>query len=284
MLTVLDIIRRSASFFEERGVPDPRLDAELLVGHALGMRRLDLYLQFDRPLEESALETIRPLVRRRGAREPLQHILGEVEFDELAIAVDGRALIPRPETEELLHACLARLPAPPASVLDLGSGSGALALALARRFPKAAVHAVEADADALDLARENAGRNALSERVRFHRGDWFEALEGLGPFQMIVANPPYLTDEEMRSAQPEVREHEPAGALSGGADGMDALRPLARGAPAWLAPGGMLALETGITHHPALAEEAAAAGLESPESLDDSNRRPRFFFAWKPRG
>ncbi|HEY5552102.1 MAG TPA: HemK/PrmC family methyltransferase, partial [Opitutaceae bacterium] len=158
MLTVLDIIRRTTEFFQTKGIETPRLDAELLLSHSLWMKRMELYLQFERPLTDAELEKLRALVRRRGTREPLQHIVGDLEFANVVLKTDRRALIPRPETEELVEHIASELTAPPARIADLGTGSGAIALALADRFPEASVTAVEISEDAAALARENAAR------------------------------------------------------------------------------------------------------------------------------
>src|SRR4051812_20538464 len=189
MLTVLEIIKRTTEFFEKRGVESARLNSELLIGHALGLKRMQLYMQFERPLTEADLEKIRPLVKRRGGREPLQYILGECDFSGLKLKVDRRALIPRPETEYLIELITARCTEPPATILDLGTGSGAIALALAKSFPAAVVTAVDRSVDALALARENATATGFGERVKFVESDWFSALGVDEKFQLIVANP-----------------------------------------------------------------------------------------------
>src|SRR4051812_45378381 len=175
MLTVLDVVKKTTTFFADKNIESPRLNAELLIGHALGLKRMQLYLQFERPLTEAELEKIRPLVKRRSNREPLQHIIGEVEFLSLKLKVDRRALIPRPETEHLIELLAKELPAPPASILDLGTGSGAIALALAAKYPAAAVTGVDLSPQALALAQENAALTGLDARVKFIESDWFTA-------------------------------------------------------------------------------------------------------------
>ncbi|HYP16308.1 MAG TPA: HemK/PrmC family methyltransferase, partial [Opitutus sp.] len=165
MLTVLEIVRKTTEFFAAKGVENPRLNAELIVGHGLGLKRMQLYLQFERPLTDADLEKIRPLVRRRAQHEPLQYVLGETEFFGLRLKTDRRALIPRPETELLVELVIARAPANTAAILDLGTGTGAIALALAKQFPEAAVTAVDKSADALALAEENAAATQLAGRV-----------------------------------------------------------------------------------------------------------------------
>jgi release factor glutamine methyltransferase len=280
MLTVLEIIKRTTEFFEKRGVESARLNAELLIGHALGLKRMALYLQFERPLTEAELEKIRPLVKRRGSREPLQYITGETEFCGLRLKVDARALIPRPETERLVELIQERRPTPPANILDLGTGSGAIALALAKIYPAAAVTAVDRSEAALALARENAAACGLAGRVSFLVSDWFSGLPPDGQFQLIMANPPYLSAEEVRAAPPEVRDFEPASALAAGADGTAALAVIIDGARARLAAGGLLACETGIAQHPRLLELAAGAGYAKTESLRDLTGRDRYVLAF----
>jgi release factor glutamine methyltransferase len=281
MLTVLEIIKRTTEFFAGKGVESPRLNAELLVGHALGRSRMQLYLEFERPLTEPELEKIRPLVRRRGQREPLQYIVGEVEFHGLKLKVDKRALIPRPETELLVAHVIAHCAAhPPARILDLGTGSGAIAIALATMLPGAAVTAVDLSADALALARENAGVAGVEARISFLTSDWFAAVPP-GPFEVIVGNPPYLSAAETAETAPEVRGHEPALALTAPGDGLDHLARIIAEAPRFLAPGGLLALETGIAQHARLRERAAAAGFGRTESRQDLTGRDRFMCAWR---
>jgi release factor glutamine methyltransferase len=280
MLTVLEIIKRTTEFFEKRGVESARLNAELLIGHALGLKRMQLYLQFERPLTETELEKIRPLVKRRGSREPLQYIVGEAEFCGLKLKVDRRALIPRPETEYLVELIGGKLGQPPARILDLGTGSGALALGLARKYPAARVVAVDKSAAALTLAQENATATGLADRVTYYASDWFSSVPAGEPFQLIVANPPYLTDTEVKEASPEVREHEPISALIAGGEGRADLEAIIAHARPFLAPGGLLACETGIAHQGQLREFAAATGFGRIESVRDLTGRDRYLLAF----
>lgn len=280
MITVLEVIKRSTEFLAGKGLEGARLNAEHLVGHALGLARMQLYLQFERPLTEMELERIRPLVRRRSLHEPLQYILGGVEFCGLKLKVDRRALIPRPETEHLVELVVEkRQSAPPQAVLELGTGTGAIALALAARYPAAAVTAAEIDAGALALAAENAAANGLDGRVEWVASDWYAALPPGRRFDLIVSNPPYLSEAEVAETAPEVRNFEPTGALTPGGDGLAALGQIIAGAPARLAPGGLIALETGIAQHEVLRAQAASAGLGGFESLPDLTGRPRYVFA-----
>jgi release factor glutamine methyltransferase len=279
MLTILEIIKKTTEFFEKRAIESPRLNAELLVGHALGLKRMQLYLQFERPLTEPELEKIRPLVRRRGNREPLQHIVGTTEFAGLTLKVDPRALIPRPETEHLVGLLLARCVPPPARALDLGTGTGAIALALAKAWPEARVEAVDRSETALALARENATAAGVSERVDLRLSDWFSGLTPGQKYGVIVSNPPYLTAAEIRAATPEVRDHEPMAALDGGREGIEALELILREARGWLEPGALLALETGTAQHAQLLTLAGSHGYVRVESLQDLTGRDRYVLA-----
>lgn len=280
MLTVLEIIKKTTDFFAGKAVESPRLNAELLVGHALGLKRMQLYLQFERPLTEAELEKIRPLVRRRAQREPLQYILGETEFCGLKLKVDRRALIPRPETELLVERVAAACAIPPARILDLGTGSGAIALALANAFPSAHVTATDLSDEALGLAGENAVATGLAERVSFQRSRWYEQLDANQPIDVIVSNPPYLSPQEVAETTPEIRQHEPVSALTpADGDAFSDLRAIIAGAPRFLKPGGLLALETGIAQHAELLALLKTAGFASSESQRDLTGRDRFVLA-----
>ena len=281
MLTVLEVIKKTTDFFATKGIESPRLNAEQLVGHALGLQRMQLYLQFERALTDAELEVIRPLVRRRGAREPMQYIIGETDFFALKLKVDRRALIPRPETELLLELVTTRQVTPPETILDLGTGTGAIALGLAKHFPAAQVTAVDLSEEALALARENTAASGLTERVTLVRSNWFAELPPALRFDLIVANPPYLSAAETAEAAPEVNGHEPASALTAAEDGLADLRAILEGAPRFLAPGGWLALETGIAQHAELMRLAADAGFKRTESLPDLTGRDRFLLAWR---
>jgi release factor glutamine methyltransferase len=281
MLNVLEVVKKTSEFFASKGIESPRLNAELLIGHALGLARMRLYLEFERPVSDAELAVIRELVRRRGRREPLQYVLGVAEFSGLRLKADRRALIPRPETELLVETIVSRWPAPPGRILDLGTGSGAIALALAKAFPGASVAASDASAEALTLAAENAESTGLAGRISFLQSDWFEGLPGGAAFDLIASNPPYLSDAEAAAAAPEVRDHEPARALVSAAGGFADIERIIAGSAFSLAPSGMLALETGIAHHALAAAAALAAGYSRTESLPDLTGRDRFFLAWR---
>jgi len=281
MLAVLEIIKKTTDFFAAKGVESPRLNAELLIGHALGLKRMQLYMQFERLLTEAELEKIRPLVRRRAQREPVQYILGETEWFGMKLKIDRRALIPRPETERLAELVTELMTVAPARILDLGTGSGALALGLAKHWPEAQVVALDRSSEALALAGENAVSLALDTRINFVESDWFSALPSGERFELIVANPPYLSEEETAAAEPEVHAHEPRSALVSPEHGIADLKKIVTGAPQFLNAGGLLALETGVAHHVELVKLCTEAGFSRSESRQDLTGRDRFIFAWR---
>lgn len=282
MQTLLEVLEKTTAYFAEKGIDNARLNAERLFAHALGCKRLDLYLQYERPLSEPILEQLRPLVARRARREPLQYVLGSVEFFGLEIRCDARALIPRPETEQLA-ALLTELykETAPQSILDLGTGSGTLALALAKAFPQAKVTAIDTSEEALQLARENSLFNELTLRVEFLQGSWTTPLDKAARFGLIVSNPPYLSEAEWKSAEPEVRDFEPENALIAAKDGSADLHHILESAYPFLQDAGLLALETGIEHHAQLELAARQHGYTRMESRNDLQGLPRFFLAWK---
>jgi release factor glutamine methyltransferase len=273
--TVGGLIGQSAGYLEGRGVPSPKLDAERLLAHALGVARLDLYLQYDRPLEPAEVDAFRELVRRRARREPLAYVLGSWGFRHLDIACDARALVPRPETEQLVELALGAADGSLGSVLDLGTGTGAIALAVAQERPGASVTAVDVSPDALALAAENAARNDLGGRVELLHGDLFGPVAGRR-FDLVVANLPYVGDGD--PVDPELA-FEPDVALYAGDAGRELLERLAREAPAHLGPGGHLAAEVGLDQAPWLAERLEAAGLAEARVERDLAGRERFVLA-----
>jgi release factor glutamine methyltransferase len=209
-LTLGDVLRGATDYLASRGVPSPRVDAELLLAHALGFSRIDLYTQHDRPLTESERAEARELVRRRGAREPLAYVLGEWGFRRLVLKTDERALVPRPETEVVVERCLALIAgASEPRVLDIGTGTGAIALAIAQEHPGARVTGTDQSQRAVALAAENA--SALELPVDFRHGDLLAGATG--PFDLVVSNPPYVRADEIDALEPEVREWEPRDAL-----------------------------------------------------------------------
>jgi release factor glutamine methyltransferase len=280
----LELTRKAAAVLAERGITNARLEAELLLAGLLGMKRLDLYLQHDRPVDERELARFRALIRRRLKHEPLQYILGTAAFRQLELHVDARVLIPRPETEVLVGAVLqwhARR-AVKGIALDIGTGSGAIALSLAREGDFEHVVATDISADALDVARANAAAAGLTERVTFREGSLFEAVSGDAVFAAIVSNPPYVAESERASLAAEVRDYEPAVALFAGARGLDVIERIVRAAPQHLEPGGLLALEIGISQRADVLDCVERAGYENARVEMDLTGRPRVLLAERP--
>jgi release factor glutamine methyltransferase len=244
-MTVLDVLQSTTAYFKKHKIDNPRLNAEHLMAHARGRSRMELYLEFERTLEETDLAPLRELVRRRAEGEPLQHLLGTVEFCGQIFLCDKRALVPRPETEELVELLEAevRNQRPEVSIIDVGTGSGVIALSLANKFPEAQILAVDISDDALALARENAARLGLSEKVRFAKGSLLEKFDER--FDLIVANLPYIAMQDRHTLSREVL-HDPETALFAGDKGDELIRALIEAAPSRLRPGGLLAIEIGI--------------------------------------
>ena len=259
--TMLRLLDWTARFFESKGIDTARLDAELLLAHALGCRRIELYARYDEVPDGEPLARFRDAVRRRGQRVPAKYLTGQTEFYSLALAVGPAVLIPRPETEFLVEQALKALPKDEERrVADLGTGSGAIAIAVAKQRPRARLVATDASREALDVARANAQRHVVADRIEFRQGRWFEALAAGTVFDAIASNPPYVATADLERAMPEVRDHEPRAALDGGPDGLDALRILAAGAPAWLKPGGWLIVEVGAGQAQAVTDLAEGTG------------------------
>jgi release factor glutamine methyltransferase len=247
--------------FGDRGIDRPRFEAEVLLAHALGLGRLDLYTGFDRPMEKRELQAYREMIVRRRQGEPVAYITGQKEFWSLDFQVDHRVLIPRPETELLVESVLERAPEG-GRVLDLCTGSGCVAVALASERPELLVDAVDISADALCVAQENVARYGLKERVRLIEGDLFEPLETGIRYAVITANPPYVTSAEMATLQNEVQK-EPRLALCGGDDGLDVIRRIISAAPAYLKPGGTLILEVASRQTALLLNDIGPAAFQS---------------------
>jgi release factor glutamine methyltransferase len=263
-MTVLEVLTAATDYLGRQGVESSRLNAEHLLAHVLGKKnRIELYLEFERPLGEAERAPLRELVRKRAEGRPLQHLLGTVEFLGFTFATDARALIPRPETEQLVEIVLAG--GDFERVLDVGTGSGVIALSLALKRPHADMTGCDISQEALALAEENAARHGLTGRVRFIESDLLANITG--PAQVIVANLPYIPKAEIPELSREVR-HDPSLALDGGADGLDLIRRLVVEAPAVLTPGGVLALEIGHDQSRPVCEL-----LESHNYRDISPRR-----------
>ena len=243
---VLKILTWTKGYLSQKGVENPRLEAEWLLCEALSLDRVGLYLNFDKPLTEPELALFRGMVVRRGKREPLQYILGSQEFMGLDYRVSPAVLIPRHDTEVLVTEGVKR-GASACSILDIGTGSGCVAIALSKGLPEAEVCSVDISAEALAVARENARLNEA--QVEFFQGSIFEPFAGRR-FDMVVSNPPYIRKAELAVLQQEVRGFEPQGALDGGADGLDFYRSITTQAPGYLNPGGWLLFEVGAGQAP----------------------------------
>jgi len=231
---------------KDKGVEDSRLCAEMLVAHVIGCQRLRLYMEVDRPASADELASLRALAKRALQHEPVQYLVGEASFYGIALKADKRALIPRPETQTLVDEAVLAIKAiedRAPLVADVCTGSGCVAIAIAQQVPTALVHASDIDADALALAVENVERTGVHERVTAFEGDLLEALPAGTRYDALVANPPYIPDDEWASVQPNVKHHEPTHALRGGADGLDLVRPIVAGAADRLSPDGLLAIE-----------------------------------------
>ena len=247
-MTVLEAIQKSAEFLGKKNVEAPRLQAELLLAHLLKMPRMKLYLNFDRALTVAETDALRECIKRRGQREPLQHINGSTSFCGFEMTVNRHALIPRPETEQLAELgwqFLATFNLQPSICLDFCSGSGCIAIAIAAKCPNAKIVAADISREALALAQENAAQNKLAERIEFLQGDGFAALAAGAQFDLIVSNPPYIPSAEIETLEPEVRDFDPRLALDGGADGLNFYRLVAAQAKPFLKPDGKLMLEFG---------------------------------------
>ena len=265
-MTVLEILNRTKVFFEKKGVPDARLDAEYIICFGLGIKkRMDLYLNFDKPLSEAELDTLRPLVARRANREPLQHIVGDTSFRGHTIKCDTRALVPRPETEELVDMAKERLKdREKPFIVEVGTGTGAIAIACAKEIEGAKVLATDISNDALALARENAEANETV--IEFAQGDLLDAISddaiakaagnASTKIDCLIANLPYIPDGEKGKLQPEVDKFDPALALYGGPDGLSLVRKMLQQTEGKLNAGAPILLEIGSEQAEVLQAEA----------------------------
>jgi len=274
-MTLLEVLQSTTAYFTKRGIETPRLNAEHLLAHALKRKRIELYLEFERVLTEAELTPLRDLVKRRGQGEPLQHLLGTVEFAGSVFLCDKRALVPRPETEQLVELLSSRIENRESRIVDIGTGSGVIALSLAARFPEARVTATDISDDALALARENAARLGLTSRIEFLRGDLLICVSHI--YDLIVANLPYVAASDRETLSREVLR-DPEVALFGGERGDEVVRRLIEGAPAKLKPGGLLALELGLGQADDLAALMAEKNYHDIRKEADYAGVTRFLF------
>jgi len=275
-MTVLEVLQATTAFFKKHDIENPRLNAEHLLAHVLGRKRIELYLDFEQKLTEKELGPLRELVKRRSEGEPLQHLLGTVEFCGHVFLCDKRAMVPRPETEELVELLKSEIQHPKCEIVDVGTGSGVIALSLAAEFPEARILAVDVSDDALALAQENAIRLDLSDRVQFLKNRLLETIAGR--FDLIVANLPYISTQDRRTLSREVLR-DPEVALFAGARGDELVRELIDQAPTRLRPGGMLALEIGLGQRDALLSALTEKNYRDICSKNDYNGVTRFLFA-----
>ena len=278
MTTILDVLEKGFAFLSHKGVSSARLNMEHLVAHELGLKRMDLYLRFDQPLEESTLSSLREKLKKRGQRVPLQHLNGVIHFGDYSFHCDERALVPRPETEELVAHLESIGFTTPTRILDIGAGSGVLGLTLAKNLGTDCEQVVLADlsTEALSLCEQNA--TALEIPAKLIESDLFSAISSA--FDLIIANLPYIPNDERENLEPEVH-HDPDMALFGGADGLDLIRPFCAQCPDFLKPGGLVALEVGYDQGPTVLELLGKAGLTDLRLLKDLNGIPRFPLARK---
>lgn len=280
----MEVLQWTAEHFAQKGLASPRLDAELLISHALGLKRVELYMRPEMPLKDEERETIRQLVRKRLAGVPVAYITGKKEFWTMTFQVTPAVLIPRPETEDLVeqaHAALLARKDDQLSFLDIGTGCGCIACALAKEFPDAQVTATDISEEALEIARENVELLGFSERIHLKRGNLFEAVNNDENFDLIISNPPYIPSALMESLPAEVK-HEPKIALDGGEDGMKLIKEIVKEAPHFLREGGFLMLEIHDLHGEKIGYEIEAQGLEFKGVAKDLAGLPRIAW-WRKR-
>ncbi len=288
-MTISELLKTSATYLKEKGSATPRLDAELLLAEVLGKSRIELYTNFEQPLNTAEIDHFRELVKRRAALEPVAYILGRSYFRNLTLKVNRSVLIPRPETENVVDAALRFLMerdwhrAP--RILDLGTGSGAIAISVVAGFPQAELAAVDLSPEALALAEENARTTGFDDGIEFVLSDFFEMLDPMKTFDLIISNPPYISAEEWPGLPCDVRDFEPRQALYGGQDGLDCFRRLAAEAPQFLRPGGCLIVEIGYRQGDQVQQLFAGAGMFGQVDIgQDYSGNDRVAIACRPIG
>ncbi|CAN2041531.1 Release factor glutamine methyltransferase [Candidatus Magnetomoraceae bacterium gMMP-15] len=261
--TIIKLIQWTTEYFKSYNVEDPRLSAEILLAHALELRRLDLYLKYDQPLNTSELKVFKSLIKRRVQKEPVAYITGRREFWSMDFEVNNHVLIPRPDTECLVETAINLIYDRPSQlrILELGVGSGAITLAIACEHSENHFFATDYSYEAIKLARKNAQNHKLDHIVTFLTGSWYEPFKNKPCFDIILSNPPYIKSSEINKLQPEICNYEPRRALDGGPDGLDCLRHIIEEAHNYLAPGGSILVEIGFDQKKAVQEIAEKSGL-----------------------
>ncbi len=282
--TVAGLLRWANDYLIRENVPSPYVDAEYMLAHVLGCRLKDLLIYPDRVLTEPEREQFNTCIERRSRREPLQYITGEVEFRGLLFKVNEDVLIPRPETELLVDEVVNGVSKKEVRVLDLCTGSGCIAVSIAKELTESRVYAVDISEGAIAVARENAGRHGVEERITFLIGDLFSAIDALnlkGKIDIIVSNPPYVSKKEMEELQPEIKDYEPASALFGGEDGLDFYRRIIRESPVYLSPGGYIVMEMGYSQSGSIKDlfekEKGFTGIEVKKDMAGIERTIKAF-------
>ncbi len=287
--TVRDLIFATAEYFENKGISSARMEAERLLADVLGLARIELYFQFDRPVLGRELDHYRDLVRRRAGGEPLQTILGETEFYSHVFKVVPGVFIPRPETERLVEIAVGLIAPPDRRLLapvavEIGCGTGVIGICLALEVPRLTVHATDINPAAVELAGHNAHRHGVDARVHILHGNRFDPLPDHlhGQVDLLVSNPPYIPSDDIAELQTEVKEHDPHTALDGGADGLDYYRAIAHVMGLWLRPGGLMAFEIGADQGEAVCSILVASGAEDVKVHKDYADRDRVVTARLP--
>ncbi len=279
--TIQKLLNWTAEYLTNKGIDSPRLSAELLLSHALGLKRIELYTQFDRQVPQQQLDLLHGLVKRAGLHEPVAHLTGKTEFYSLELEITGDCLIPRPETELLVQRAIEflRTRSGIQYVCDLCTGSGCIAVAIAKNIPDARVTATDISAAALAVAARNIEKHRLKEHVRLLCGDLFEPLIkqlDVNQFDLIACNPPYVSTAEYENLDKNVKDYEPESALLAGADGMDVYRRIIEKVDELLKPGAALMLEIGFAQGPAvremLEESRSFAQIKIEKDLHDNDR------------
>lgn len=283
--TILKLLEWSTQYFQNKGIESPRLDAELLLAHSLGLSRVQLYMQFDRTLQETELQDFKLLLKRRSEREPLAYILGKKEFYSLEFEVNPAVLIPRPETELLVETALKHFSSSPSplTLLDIGTGSGCIAITLAKHLPEAQIRAIDISESALAIARRNAEKHGVEKQIEFIQADFLSPHSSLltsqDKFDLILSNPPYIASDEISKLAPELQA-EPLYALEGGKDGLDFYRVLVPWAFHHLKKEGVALFEIGFDQAESLEKLTTNAGFQKTSILKDEAGHPRVVCAY----